>query len=208
MSVSMYPENIQAIQGNKLTSFIKPVLNLIDNGVIYRKGFWVLYLLHAVASLLVPLFLLGFAIAIDVFKYQSVGISICLVLMWFSIAFSFCLGFQVFLNRMEKIDTLFKTDCEFVAIPLIADYIKTAGEYIGIVAISLAPCFVLFGIVAFDIAKNAIPNVNAGVTIVFTPIFMAVLGYVAMLVARFCAEGIIAFAAIANNTKNLTKGVH
>jgi len=161
----------------------------------------VLYLLHAVASLLVPLFLLGFALAIDVFKYQSVGIGICLVLMWLSIAFSFSLGFQVFLSRMEKIDTLFKADSEFVAIPLIADYIKTVGEYIGIVAISLAPCFVLFGIVAYDIAKSAIPNVHAGVTIVFTPIFMAILGYLTMLVAKFCAEGITAFAAIANNTK-------
>jgi hypothetical protein len=199
---------LDKIQGNKLIGFIKPVLDLIDNGVIYRKGFWVLYLLHAVASLLIPLFLLAFAIAIDIFKYQSFGIAFCLVLMWLSIAFSCWLGFQVFWNRMEKIDALFKKDCDFVAIPLIADYIKTAGEFIGVVAVSSVPCFILLGIVASDIAKSAIPNINTGVTVVFTPIFVAIWGYLIMLVAKFCAESITAFASIANNTKNLTKSTY
>jgi hypothetical protein len=196
---------LDKIQDNKFTGFIKPVLDLIDNGVIYRKGFWVLYLLHATASLLIPIFLLIFAIAVDIFKYQSFGIALCLILMWFSIAFSFWLGFQVFWNRMDKIETLFKKDCEFVAIPLLADYIKAAGEFIGIVAISLAPCFILLGIVASDIARKVVPVANMGITIVFTPIFMAILGYVIMLMAKFCAESITAFASIANNTKNLSK---
>jgi len=196
---------LNKIQGNKFTSFIQPVLDLIDNGVIYRKGFWVFYLLHATASLLIPLFLLVLAIAIDIFTYQSFGVMICLVFIWLFIAFSFWLGFQVFWNRMDKIDTLFKEDCDFVAIPLIADYIKTSGEFIGIVTISLAPCFILLGIVASDITKRIVPVANTGIAIVFTPIFVAIWGYVVMLVAKFCAESITAFASIANNTKNLAK---
>lgn len=187
--------------------FIKPVLDLLDNGTIYRKGIWVLYLLHAAASLLAPLFLLAFAIAIDIFKYQSLGTVLCLVLIWLFIAFSCWLGFQVFLNRMDKIDTLFKKDCDFVAVPLIADYIKTAGEFIGVVAISLMPCFILLVIVAYDIAKNAVPNIHVGITVVFTPILVAILGYVIMLGAKFCAEIINSFASVANNTKNLAKNI-
>jgi len=196
---------LDKIQDNKFMGFIKPLLDLIDNGVIYRKGFWVFYLLHAIASLFIPLFLLAFAIDIGIFRYQSFDILLCFALIWVSIAFSFWLGFQVFLNRMEKIDTLFTKDCDFVAIPLIADYIKTAGEFIGIVTISLFPCFILLVIVAYDIAKSTIPNIHVGITVVFIPIFLAILGYVIMSVAKFCAEIIIAFASIANNTKSLTK---
>lgn len=199
---------LDKIQGSKFTGFIKPVLDLIDNGVIYRKGFWVFYLLHATASLLIPLFLLILAIAIDIFKYQSFGVVLCLIFIWLFIAFSFWLGFQVFWNRMDKIEALFKKDCDFVAIPLIADYIKTAGEFIGIVTISSAPCFILLGIVASDLTRNIIPAANTGITIVFTPIFVAIWGYAAMLGLKFIAESINAFASIANNTKNLTKSTN
>jgi len=200
---------LDKIQGSKVTGFIKPVLDLIDNGVIYRKGFWVFYLLHATASLLIPLFLLILAIAIDIFKYQSFGGMLCLILIWLFIAFSFWLGFQVFWNRMDKIDALFKKDCDFVAIPLIADYIKTAGEFIGVVTVSSVPCFILLGIVASDFTRTIIPVANTGIiAIVFTPIFVAIWGYVTMLVAKFCAESITAFASIANNTKNLTKSTN
>jgi len=193
------------VQGNKFTGFIKPVLDLIDNGVFYRKGFWLLYLLSAIASLLTPIVLLASAISSGFLGYMSFGVVLGLILAWLFVAFSYWLGFQVYWNRMKKIDTLFKEEDDFVAIPLLADYIKTSGEYICIVSVSSVPGLVLFGIVAADAAGNILPIGGTGITFVLTSIFIGILGYVVLLVSKFLAESILALAAIANNTKNLTK---
>jgi hypothetical protein len=199
---------LDKIQDSKFTGFIKPVLNLIDNGVIYRKGFWVLYLLNAIASLLIPLILLIYTIGSGILSYSSFGIVLGLILVWLCFAFSGWLGFQVFWNRMKKIDTLLKEDCDFVAIPLLADYIKTSGEFIGIVTVSLVPCLVLLGIVATDIAKNIVPLADSGIALVFVSVLIGIQGYIIMLVAKFFSESITAFASIANNTKNLAKSTN
>jgi hypothetical protein len=194
------------IPDNKFTGFIQPVLNLIDNGVIYRKGFWLLYLISAGAALLVPVLMMVGFISNGLFR-APVGVVVGIVFVWLALAFACWLGFQVFWNRMKKIDTLFKEGEDFIAMPLVADYIKTLGEYYCLFLIGCIPGLVLLGIFAMfsDTLKYFIPLAALGIGLVFASIGIGILGYLIMLLAKFFAESLAAFAAIANNTKSLKK---
>ncbi|MCL1947159.1 MAG: energy transducer TonB [Chitinivibrionia bacterium] len=192
--------NLQEKQSNKFTGFINPIMNLIDNGIIYRKGFVVLYWISAVVCLLSPLILLPISIGSG--QMLSGRLVFALLIVSISFIFPCWLGFQVFWNRMKKVNTLLKDEDDFVAIPLVADYIKTSGEFVAITSIGSIPCLILLGIfvTVIEEVKYILPDWLASL---FGPvaILTVILGYVFMISAKFIAEMITALASIANNTK-------
>ena len=196
-------------QSSKFTGFINPVLSLIDNGTIYRKGFLALYFFSAIICLLFALIL--FILIFTIISDLKFGTGFGIFLSWFACTFACWLEFQVFWNRMKKIDSLFKENDDFVAAPLIADYIKTCGECIFVGSVGSIPCLILLGIITTisPELKYIIPIADVGgiVGSILFSILTIVLGYLSMLVLKFISETITAFASIANNTKKLDKSL-
>jgi len=189
-------------QGGIFTGLINPVLKLIDNGVIFRKGFVLLYGINAISCLLLPLIILVGGLTSGILSYMPGGVIFGLVLAWLVLTFICWLVFQVWWNRMKKIKTLLKEGDEFIATPLIADFIKTNGEFLGIVLVGIVPIIILLGIFADDFLSNFGFGLGSGfLPALLSAITTGICGYLILLGSKYISEFILALAAIANNTK-------
>jgi hypothetical protein len=201
---------LQKIGGGKFLSAVVPLLNSIDSGVFYRTGFKLLYAITALICLLVPIVLMISGIANSIFE-MPFGSVFVVFLVWLILTFALWLGFQVWWNRMRKIDSLLEDRDDFLALPLVADYVKTSGEVSGVVLVGAGvPIFVLLGIATiFDetlIYILSMLDINfTGIWLIIASLVLVVLAFVYMLFAKFIAEMIMALGSIANNTKKTAK---
>jgi len=206
---------IKKHEGGKFTDFLTPVLNLIDNGAIYRKGFVLLYGIIAVISLIAPIALLVFLIR----SHQTgmpAGMIICAIVVWAIFGFTYWLMFQLWWNRMRKVSTLFGSGGgDFIASPLIADFIKTSGEAVATTIVAAyIPILVLLGIITslnetwaevLGYLLSMIGIESTGFVLVVFAVALVIVAFLTILFTKFIAESIMALSAIANNTKNTAK---
>ncbi len=182
-------------------SFIKPYLSIIDNGVLFRKPFSWFYATIAILNLLWPLYILLIS-----FSNSSLMNNFFLFfLVWLFIAFAGWVSFQIWWNRMLKIEAS-KEDDEFVVIPIFSHFIQTSGEWFG-TWISIVGFGVSLLMAIFLSGENSVSFLKEtnlsfiGSFGIAGIIMFPVLGYFIILLTRFLAEQFKALAAIANNTK-------
>jgi hypothetical protein len=195
----------QKLSASKFTGFISPILDLIDKGVILRKGFWALYVIQAALCLLSPIIALIAGIGSGILKAPA-GMVLALIIVWLIFTFACWLGFQVWWDRSKRIKNILKEGDEFVAIPLVAHFIKTSGESSAIVLIGGGvPMLVLLGIFSAVIKelRHVINIADMGIGLVFVAIVVGLAGYLILLISDFLAESINALASIANNTEKM-----
>lgn len=194
---------------NKLLTFIKPYLSLIDNGHLYRRPFIWLYAIFAIINLIYPIyFFLNSTDDNHIFDLPAkYVIAFCFV--WIIIGFASWISFQLWMDRKSKIINTSIEGDYFVVTPVVSHLIQTIGEWLG----------TWIGIVGFGTALSAtiilgsegfyfLEHIGLGflyprsfvlwVSIVLTPIY----GYLIIVATRFLAELIRAPATNANKTKN------
>ena len=185
------------------TSFIKPFLNIIDSGELFRKPFSWLYYLLAGLNLLVPvalLFKLG-----DVFD-MPFKFAITFILTWFVVAAAGWIGFQIWWDRKEMVTKTSAVGDEFIATPVFAHFVQTFGEWLAAWVTVVGLGFALFSSIflgdsASQLARMmGIPLASGFVFILLYPI----IGFAIIVVFRFLAETFRAIASIANNTRSNT----
>jgi hypothetical protein len=182
------------------TAFAAPFFNMIDSGALYRRPFVILYMILAFLNLLSILGVLAV-----MFKGGVAGILIGLFTM-----FGLWIGFQLWWNRREKINSFVSAGSEFVALPVFSHFFQTCGEWFGTM---MAIVGTGSSIVATLFGAGGGGGLGAGPMDLFmmmgggTPavgiIASPVAGFLILIVTRAVAEQIRALVAVANNTKNI-----
>lgn len=182
------------------TGFIKPFLNYIDEGELFRKPFSWLYYLLAGLNLLLPVVLL-FKLG-DVFN-MSFGFAITFILTWVAVAAAGWVGFQIWWDRKDLVMETSEVGDEFIATPVFAHFVQTFGEWLGSWLVIVGLGFTLFSSIflgdrASQLARTmGLPLESGFVFILLYP----VIGFAVIVLFRFLAETFRALASIANNTR-------
>jgi hypothetical protein len=187
---------------SKLLEFYKPFLEYIDSGKLFRTPFGWLYAVLAAFNLLVPLVILYIAIDNRLFSMGG-AFFFAFVILWVVIAAASWLGAQIWWNRRQMLAAMTATDSDFVATPVYAHFLQTAGEWCGSwIAIVGAGAGLVSGIFLRDGGLDymlPIPFLSAGGFL--SVLLMPVVGFLIIIVSRVIAEQVRALVAIAINTK-------
>lgn len=184
---------------NIFTSFAAPYFDLIDSGALYRKPFVILYSILAGLNLLSILGVLGF-----MFKG-----GIALIITGLFVIFALWVGFQLWWNRREKVNTFTTAGSEFVALPVFSHLWQTTGEWLG-TFIAIAGTGACLGGLIGSIGGGGEANYNDPMA-AFSELGFAGLiacpvgGFIVLIFTRAIAEQIRALVAVANNTRNIEK---
>ena len=188
---------------DRFFDFIKPYLNYIDEGKIYREPFNWLYLVMAVLNLIFPLYVFYLAIDNNIFDAGAKYV-IVFLLIWIVILIAGWIGFQIWWDRRTKVSAISTNQDDFQATPVFSHFIQTSGEWIGtwiaIVGFGTALITTLFlgDEARFFTQATGIGFLGTGfLSIILMPVY----GFLIIIASRFLAEQFRAIAAIANNTK-------
>jgi hypothetical protein len=199
---------------NKFFTFINPYLSFIDKGHFFKKPFQWLYIIIAVANLLLPFYILNLAIKNKIFDAQF-KFTIAFILLWIIIAFASWISFQLWWDRKSKINQTFDENADFVATPVFSHFIQTLGEWLGTWIGIVGFCSAILGtIILGDSGSNlgyqyGIPMgkfFGSGISYI---LLMPIYGFLIIVWSRFLAEIFRALPAIANNTRktNIDKSI-
>jgi pSer/pThr/pTyr-binding forkhead associated (FHA) protein len=183
-----------------LTSWIRPLLTVIDNGSFFRHSFYWIYFVMAILTLFFPIYLVYKAIEMHFYEMPGKALAFA-ILSWIIIAFVSWLSFQLFWDRKLKVVNSSDSGDSFVAMPLFSDFILTLGIYIGIwigvvgSLISVLGMIVFSNLGDFNIPFNLLGGVKTSMWRIFSLPFI---GLLIILVSRFISEQILVMGAIAN----------
>jgi hypothetical protein len=189
---------------NKFLTFFDPFFAYIDAGKIFRKPFSWLYGLIAIFNAIFPFIVLYWIIGL--FKHLEGQQIFGLILLWLVILAAGWFSFQLWWNRMGKVDKLTTDSDEFVVTPVYAHLLQTFGEWLGCyVAIVGALAALLTWIFIDSSVTGRLFSQMGGESlfgfgiagILVAPIY----GFLILVSFRFIAEIAKALASIANNTK-------
>ncbi len=181
---------------------INAFLTYIDSGRIFREPFKWLYMLASFSSALFPIIIIFLAFKHGLFE-GPFKIVLAFLLIWIFMLVAGAVGCLIWWDRKDKVSNLTTGEQEFVASPVFAHYIQTAGEvfaiYMAVVGtgISLISGVFLSGD-GYELNSVLPFNPSIGFLGVFA---FPVLGYLILVFTRFIAEQIKALATIANNTR-------
>ena len=189
---------------NKFLTFFDPFFAYIDTGKIFRKPFSWLYGIIAILNAIFPFFVLYWFIGF--FKGLEGEQIFGMILLWLIFLAAGWFSFQLWWNRMSKVNTLTADNDEFVVTPVYAHLLQTFGEWLGGYVAIIGTLSSLFLWIFIDPSStgNLFRYVGGealfglGITgILIAPIY----GFLILVSFRFLAEIAKALASIANNTK-------
>lgn len=185
--------------GGKFFTFIKPYLNYIDAGKLYKQPFKILYLIIAVLMLLFPLYALY-----ELFSSMrgaSAGLVMIGIVAWLIIAGAGWFSFQFWWNRAGQISDTSKEGDEFVATPVISTLIQNTGEWFGSYLAVVGFLFCLLSVFIGGANAGFLYRLTGMHTDVWGLISMPIAGFLIIVGSRWIAEMYRALVSIANNTK-------
>jgi hypothetical protein len=190
---------------SRYVRFYKPFLEYIDSGKFFRTPFGWLYAVLAGFNLLVPLVILYIAIDSRLFSAGGAFFFAFLIL-WVVIIAASWLGCQIWWNRRQVLVAQTAPDSDFVATPVFAHFVQTAGEWFGSwIAIVGAGVGLVSGIFLRDGGVGQMLPIQFLSGGGFASIIvMPIVGFLAIVASRVAAEVIRALVAIAINTKQMS----
>ncbi|NOQ75156.1 MAG: hypothetical protein GQ574_24295 [Crocinitomix sp.] len=207
---------------SRFFTFIQPALNYIDSGDFFRKPFAILYKVIGVLILLLPFYIL---IEMVNFSSRSYGpfaprssgagfwLTIILTFLFFIVVCWF--SFQLWWDRSKKIERSSEAGDNFVATHIFSHFVQTLGEWYGfmVIVISIFTTVVTLLLMGFGVGSSIpmgrgfmpYPGFSFGEMPFLSLIIGIISGFAIVLISRFLAEQMKAFAEIANNTNGLKK---
>ncbi|MCR4852612.1 MAG: DUF4339 domain-containing protein [Prevotella sp.] len=192
--------------------FVKRPLNslmkLIDTGRFFREPMRWIYIVIGILATIGCLISIISLIGSGAFKYQtfySILASLALIVIGVFV-------FLFWINRSKRLKDTVQVNDEIVAIPLVAHFIQSLGECVGIIfgtvlAVMAFLLPLLAGGSAAHMFREIIPF-SAGSPLIISvlgAIFCVIYGFLIILVAHFWAEMMLAVASIANNVKRIAQ---
>jgi hypothetical protein len=186
--------------GNIFLEFARPYFDLIDSGALYRKPFEILYIILAGLNLLSILGVLGF-----MFKG-----GIALIITGLFTMFALWVGFQLWWNRREKVNSFATPGSEFVALPVFSHLWQTAGEWLG-TFVAIAGTGASLGGLIGSIGSTDGEGYYSDPMAAFTQLgFVGLVacpvgGFLILIATRAIAEQVRALTRVADNTRNIDR---
>lgn len=183
---------------NIFTGFAAPYFNLIDSGALYRRPFVILYMVFAVLNLLSILGVLGFMFTGGVAP----------IITGLFMIFAFWIGFQLWWNRRDKVNSFVTPGSEFVALPVFSHLWQTIGEWMGTFVAIAGTGASLAGLIA-SMGSGGRRSFGMDPMEMFGQLGLAGLiacplaGFLILIFSRAIAEQIRAMVTVANNTRNI-----
>lgn len=183
---------------DKFFSILNPMFNYVDSNKFFRQPFKWLYIIIGLLNILLPIY--AIKMVSDAWEWVTGGLRFGLVLVILvAIALAY-MGMAIWFKRCKDLNLEAKGSSRFVAIPLVANFIQTAGEWLG----------AMLGVGGFAIVLLLLNFGGSELRYYFhTYISVAGLviypigGYIIVLMSRFLAEGCLALASIANSAKSI-----
>lgn len=190
------------ILDHKFFHLLDPVTDYIDSGLFFRQPLKWLYYIIGVCIALAPLYVLYQLV--NAFEYLKGSMIFTSLLVWLILAATCVGGGLLWFNRAEKLSTLLPTGSKFVAIPAIANFIRTAGEFVGLfigIFIPIASIIIMIFASNDYMMSRYLPVSYSLLSVVM----MIILGYLIVLISRYFAEMTLAIADIANKTDRIAR---
>lgn len=191
---------------NKFFTFVRPYLNWIDGGHLFRKPFAWLYTLYAAICLLIPILSLVGALAGSIFDMPALAI-VGFILIWLVICLASWICFQIWWDRRSNVLKTSSEGDDFVATPVFAHYIQTLGETVGtwIAIVGFFGSLISIILLGSDAQYIAYKGLNFAGFGFGTMIISPIIGFLIIFFTRFLAEQAKALSSIANNTSKQTR---
>lgn len=186
---------------NTFFTLIKPLLNKIDNGELFRKPFSWLYIALAILSLIYPFIILSYAVKEHVFDND---LGVLFMLIWVFTLFAGWISFQLWWDRKNVISKLTGPKDHYVATPVFGHFVQTLGEMLGLWVAIVGFGISLVAGIFFSDRSGASLFYSLDMDFLYMGwagiIIMPIIGFIIIVITRYLAELITTFASIANNT--------
>jgi len=193
-------KKFEEVAGGPFFQFSKPYLEFLGKGKLFNF----IYVVMAVANLIIPFVILYLAIGSGLF-YGGANFVFAFIFVWLSIVFACWIGFQLWWDRGKKVKQIYSS--EFVATPILSELLQTFGEWLGtLVGIIGAVGGLLASIFLGRDVDNLFYMIPGLRFMQFGPLIILVgpiIGFFIIILFRFVAEQLRIFAALANNTKEI-----
>ncbi len=188
----------------KFYTTIRPYLQFIDSGMMFRTPFSWMYVFMSIFNLLIPIYMLFEAWQKDIYNVLPFKYTIVFIIILLLISVVSWLGFQIWWNRKYDVVHNYSEGDEFVATPVFAHFVQTLGEWlgtwIGVVgfSVSLVATLLLGTEGKYMLQAVGLDFMETGFLFA---LLMPVYGFLIIVFSRFLAEQFRAMSTIANNTK-------
>lgn len=185
---------------NKFFNLIDPLTNYIDSGKFFRQPLqWLYYLLGGICAFL-PLHAIYIIIVSGILKFAAASAIFAILLVWIILCGVCLLCFLLWFNRAKKLPELLKNNSKFIAVPAVANFIQTFGEFFGLFTGIFGFLSMLILTVVdlpyFFYMVPTYPSIGSAFT-------MLIAGYITVVATRYLAELVLSIADIANNTARI-----
>lgn len=190
------------LMDNKFFTMIKPYLNYIDEGKLYKQPFRILYQVIAAVMLLVPFALLYQLIDMGIFKHGTAGMIVAFILIWLVVAAAGWFSFQLWWERAGQLSQTSQQGDDFVATPVVSNLLQTFGEWLGsyMAVVGFLATLIAMIFMGNTAGLGVIPGISGGNGL-WGLISFPIAGFITIVVFRWLAEMMRALVAIANNTR-------
>lgn len=187
----------------KLFNLLDPVLNYIDSGSFFRQPFKWLYYVIGILNFTLPIGMIKSLYQYsDYISGSAIFALILITLVTLAVAIVTCI---LWVKRASTLNLDATKGARFIAIPVMANFIQTLGEWLGIwIGIGGSICVLIAILLGGEYIGYILP-----VKISFV-MFIAyiIIGYLTVVVFRFMAEIYLSIASIANSTRSIDKKLH
>lgn len=190
------------LMDNKFFTMIKPYLNYIDEGKLYKQPFRILYQVIAVVMLLAPFALLYQLIDTGIFKHGTAGMIVAFILIWLVVTAAGWFSFQLWWERAGQLSQTSQEGDDFVATPVVSNLLQTFGEWLGsyMAVVGFLATLIAMIFMGNTAGLGLIPGISGGNGL-WGLISFPIAGFITIIVFRWLAEMMRALVAIANNTR-------
>ena len=188
---------------NRFFSLLRPLLDYLDSGRVFRTFFRWIYILMAVLNLLLPIYLLVSSLHNKIYESAGMGLLV-FILAWLLLAGIGWFGFMLWWNRHYKVDEGLDSGARFLVAPMLAHFVRTFGEWLGML-VAVTGFLGSVGLtIALQLESGAALAESFNGLFAYSPygiVAMPLLGLLILIIARLMAEAIAVLPAIANKSK-------
>jgi uncharacterized membrane protein len=189
----------------KFIDSLKSFLQYVDDGKFFRNPMKWLYGIIAIINIAAPIYLIVKAIDSGMFGYLGGWDIVVFIIAWLLLLAGFCLLGIFWWLRKDQISSQSEAIAEFPATPVFAHFVRTFGEWLGLLTggVMFVVVLVMFILSGFkdggsvSLFSSLLPFGSGIVSIIMMPVF----GFIMILFFRFLSERIKVLVAIERNTK-------
>lgn len=183
----------------QITKFLNPLFSYLESGKLFRQPLVWLYYLIGVASCIAGIKLI--IDQFDGFSYHLVGAEKVYAILMAIVLLALCIFSLLFwFRRAVDLKDVYKDGSDWIAMPIVANLVRTFGEWLGFVLGIFCVCGGVLTIIFLSANQGILPGLVMLVG-------GAIVGYLIILLSRYAAEMIMVRVAIANNTKNTVSAI-